>query len=123
MLKPFEHKNDPLLPRAEFVMRVAKSVLAAMLLVALSLAIGAVGYHASADLGWLDATHAASMILTGMGPVQPMNNAGAKLFETFYALFSGVVFLTIAALILGPLAHRLIHRFHLSVDDGEDGGR
>ena len=121
MLETFEHKHQPLLPRRAFVLRVVKSAVTALLLIALSLALGAVGYHAFADLGWLDATHAASMILTGMGPVHPMETDGAKVFETCYALFSGVVFLTVAALILGPLAHRLIHRFYLAEDDGEDG--
>ena len=123
MAKRYERRHEPLLPRREFVKRVLKSATAALVLIALSLALGAAGYHAFANLPWLDATHAAAMILTGMGPALPIESDGAKVFETCYALFSGVVFLTVAALILGPLAHRLIHRFHLAEDEPDDGGR
>jgi len=119
MLESFEHKNQPLLTPRAFALRVLKSAVTAFVLIALSLALGAAGYHSFAHLGWLDATHSASMILTGMGPVHPMESDAARLFETCYALFSGVVFLTVAALILGPLAHRLIHRFHLAEDEDE----
>jgi hypothetical protein len=118
----FERKHEPLLPRREFVVRVLRSVITALILIALSLALGAVGYHSLAHLGWLDAIHAAAMILTGMGTAGELEGDAAKVFETCYALFSSLVFLTVAALILGPLAHRLIHRFHLAEDDGEDGG-
>ena len=57
------------------------------------------------------------MILTGMGPVSPMETDGAKIFASFYALFSGVVFLTATAVVLTPILHRVMHRFHLAEED------
>jgi hypothetical protein len=91
-------------------------------LVSASLGLGMVGYHQIAGLSWLDALLNASMILTGMGPVNEMTTVGAKLFASFYALFSGVAFLTIVAVLLAPAVHRFLHRFHLDLaGDSEDG--
>ena len=87
----------------------------AILLIGGSLGIGIVGYHLFVGLGWLDALLNASMILTGMGPVDPVTTAGGKLFASAYALFSGVAFLTIVAVLLAPLIHRFLHRFHLEL--------
>ncbi len=64
-------------------------------------------------MSWLDATLNAAMILTGMGPVDPLHTDGGKLFAVFYALFSGIVFLTAAGFIAAPLAHRMLHHFHV----------
>lgn len=91
-------------------------------LVSGSLALGMLGYHFLAGLSWLDALVNASMILTGMGPVNEMTTVAAKLFASFYALFSGVAFLTIVAVLLAPAVHRFLHRFHLDLaGDTEDG--
>lgn len=78
-----------------------------------SLAIGSVGYHYFCDLPWVDALLNASMILTGMGPVEQVKTTSAKLFAIAYALYSGVAFLTIMAVLLAPIAHRFMHQFHL----------
>lgn len=89
-----------------------------------SLALGVLGYHIVAGLSWLDSLVNASMILTGMGPVDAMTTDGAKLFASFYALFSGVAFLTIVAVLLAPAVHRFLHRFHLDLaGDSDDGDR
>lgn len=117
-------QHVPLLSRAEFAARIAKNALLGLGLIVVSLAIGVVGYHATAGLGWIDALLNASMILTGMGPVDELKTDGAKLFASFYALFSGVAFLTIVAVLMAPLVHRFLHRFHLELadeDDGDDG--
>ncbi len=87
-----------------------------------SLALGVLGYHLLGGLSWLDALVNASMILTGMGPVNEIATVGGKLFASFYALFSGVAFLTIVAVLLAPAVHRFLHRFHLDLaGDPEDG--
>jgi len=86
-------------------------------IIAASLALGAVGYHFTEGFDWIDSILNAAMILTGMGPVNPLQTTAGKLFATVYALFSGIVFLTTAALVLGPPFHRLIHRFHLEATD------
>jgi len=86
-------------------------------LVTMALGIGAAGYHYLDDLPWLDATLNASMILTGMGPVNPVVRPEAKVFATVYALFSGVFFLTMVAVLLAPAAHLFLHRFHLEFEE------
>ncbi len=79
------------------------------------LGVGVLGYHVFAGLSWLDALLNASMILTGMGPVDPMKTTAAKLFASFYALFSGVAFISIIGVLLAPVVHRFLHRFHLEL--------
>jgi len=75
--------------------------------------IGILGYRFIAHTEWIDALHNASMILSGMGPVIDIKNTSGKLFSSFYALFSGVIFITNIGVLLAPALHRLIHRFHL----------
>jgi hypothetical protein len=67
-------------------------------------------------LNWIDAFLNASMILSGMGPVDRMVGFGAKLFASFYALFSGLVFIGISGVLLAPWVHRLFHWIHLEED-------
>ena len=110
----------PLLSRAEFAVRIAKNALLGLGLIVVSLAIGIVGYHVTAGLGWVDSLLNASMILTGMGPVDQLPTDGAKIFASFYALFSGVAFLTIVAVLMAPLVHRFLHRFHLELADQDE---
>ncbi len=114
--------HAPLLTRAELAARMVwHATLAAVLLLG-SLAIGVVGYHLTADLGLVDSILNASMILTGMGPVAEFRDdqVEAKIFASLYALFSGVMFLTIVAVLMAPLVHRFLHRFHLELADQDD---
>ncbi|MER3447885.1 MAG: hypothetical protein C4291_14115 [Candidatus Dadabacteria bacterium] len=113
----FENRRDKLLPRYAFIVRVIWSVCIALGLVVASLAIGAFGYHETVGLHWIDAVLNAAMILTGMGPVNQINTTSGKLFATFYALYSGVAFLTMAAVLFAPLVHRFLHKFHLELED------
>lgn len=75
--------------------------------------IGILGYHYSANVSWLDSLHNASMILAGMGPVVEIKTNIGKWFSSFYALFSGVVFITNIGIILAPVAHRMFHRLNI----------
>lgn len=84
-------------------------------LVLAALAVGAIGYHFLDDLPWLDAALNAAMILTGMGPVNPIRTPAAKVFAIAYALLSGVFFLTMVAVLLAPALHHFLHRFHLEL--------
>ena len=88
-------------------------------LVLAALGIGAAGYHVLDGLPWLDAALNAAMILTGMGPVNPISTPAAKVFAIGYALFSGVFFLTMVAVLLAPAAHHFLHRFHLELSEQE----
>jgi len=112
----YERRGDALLPRARFVRRVARHALAAGLLVALSLGIGMAGYEYFEDLPWRDAFVNSAMLLGGMGPVDAPLTAGGKIFAGCYALYAGLVFLISASVVLAPVVHRALHRFHLQKD-------
>ena len=114
----FEGKEQPLLPRRLFYGRVFRNVFAGFAVLAVFLVIGVVGYRVTCGFGWLDALLNASMILSGMGPTNPIERDAGKIFASVYALFSGVVFITTIGLILAPVAHRIFHRFHLEEEQG-----
>lgn len=116
----FEHRSKPLLTKRAFALRLLRSLALALGVIGFSLAMGILGYHFSADLSWLDSLLNASMILTGMGPVDQIHTVAGKLFASFYALFSGVVFITSVALVLAPVFHRFLHRFHLETEDSDE---
>ena len=109
----YEHLDDELLPPASFYARVCGSFGTSLIIVAFSLAIGTSGYAYFGGLDWVDALLNAAMILTGMGPVDRMVTTSGKLFATFYALYSGIAFLSMMAIIIAPIFHRFLHRFHL----------
>ena len=115
----YERPHQPLLPRHRFALRVFKSFAIASAIIVGSLAIGVVGYRYAAGLSWIDSILNASMILTGMGPVSPMTTSAAKLFASFYALFSGIAFLSSVGILIAPVAHRFFHHFHLELEDKE----
>ncbi|MGZ6236337.1 MAG: hypothetical protein ACXWMJ_03315 [Syntrophales bacterium] len=113
----FERKHEKLAPVSVFVRRMAKSVAMAGLLVAGALFLGVSGYHWIAGFGWIDSLLEASMILGGMGPVNQLPTTGAKIFASAYALFSGLMFIGVMGIVLTPVAHRLLHKFH--IDEGK----
>ncbi len=113
-----EHRKQKIAPLSLFFLRLSRYGLFAFLLIAISLGIGSVGYHHYGDLNWLDSFHMSSMILTGMGPVAEMKTEAAKLFSSFYALYSGVAFLSITAVFFAPIIHRLLHI--LQIERNED---
>jgi hypothetical protein len=101
--------------RRVLVRRLVRNGAIVVVFIALALGLGATGYHVLDGLPWLDAVLNAAMILTGMGPVAPISTAPAKVFATFYALFSGVFFLTMVAVLLAPALHHFLQRFHLDL--------
>jgi len=120
-LTAFEKHHEPLLPRAAFVLRLARHLAAGLVLIAASLAIGVLGYHVLEGLPWVDALVNAAMILGGMGPVNALHTVRGKLFASAYALFSGLLFLVVAGVAFAPVIHRLLHRFHLEMAEDEPG--
>ena len=115
----YEKHNEPILSRAKFLSRMALHGTFALGILILSLLIGIVGYHFTENLSWIDALLNACMLLGGMGPVNPIQTIAGKLFASFYALFSGMVFLVAVGVLFTPLFHRFLHRFHLGLE--EDG--
>ena len=114
----YERRHHPLASREVYRRRLLNSGTFGLGVVALSLAIGMAGYMAFENLGALDAFLDASMILAGMGPVHMPVTAAGKLFAGIYALYSGFAVLGIAAIMLAPVVHRVLHRFHLE-EEGE----
>jgi hypothetical protein len=94
---------------------MARSARIAFGLVVLSLFVGMLGYHALEGMKWIDAFVNASMILSGMGPVGELHTPAGKVFAGLYALYSGFALLTIAAVLLAPVMHRFLHRFHIEM--------
>ena len=115
----FEHHQEPLKSRREFVSRQVKYLAFALLILLFSAGIGTLGYHLFGNLQWLDSFLNASMILTGMGPVDKMETDGGKIFSALYALFSGVAFLTFVGVLFAPVYHRFLHKFHLDIEEKE----
>ncbi len=99
---------------------LARNFAAAAVILGLSLALGAIGYHGLEGMGWLDAFYCAAMILTGMGPTGPLVHPSAKVFAILYSVFSAVLFLLIMALVLAPVLRRFLHRFHLESEEEEE---
>lgn len=109
----YEHKSDRLLSRAEFARRLLAHGGLVLIILVVSLGIGIVGYHVLNGMSWIDSLLNASMILGGMGPVGELQSDAAKVFASFYALFSGIVFLAVAGVLFAPIMHRLLHRMHM----------
>lgn len=103
--------------RKHFFNKLFKSILVGMAVVLFSIVIGMVGYHYYFDLGWVDSLYNASMILTGMGPVDRAPSDSGKIFASLYAIYSGVAFLTSVAVIISPLVHRFLHKFKIDVEE------
>lgn len=121
--EPRRKRVRPLPSRRHFVRRFLRNAGIVFGVVFVALAIGAVGYHITAGLGWLNAFLNAAMILTGMGPLAPLKTPAAKVFAIIYSIFSGVVFLSMVAVLLGPLAQRFLHRFHLELYEDDEPNR
>lgn len=109
----FEHKSQPLASKKKFYNRIFKAITFSFALIFVCLMIGIFGYHYTDNISWIDSLHNASMILAGMGPVVNITSDIGKYFSSFYALFSGIIFISNVGLILAPMAHRLFHRMNL----------
>ena len=112
----YEKKTEPLAPPHVFYKRIGRNLSWVTLVLAIMLVIGTVGYHCATDpyTQWIDAFHNASMILSGMGPVIVDHfTEGGKIFSSFYALFSGIVFVGAMGYVLAPGLHRIFHKLHL----------
>jgi len=115
----FERRHEKLAPVSVFVKRIFASLAIALALIAGALVVGILGYHYLAGFGWIDSLLEASMILGGMGPVNPLPTDRAKIFASLYALFSGLMFIGIMGVVLSPIVHRFLHKFHIDEKGAE----
>ncbi|HSQ56142.1 MAG TPA: hypothetical protein VLM40_10415 [Gemmata sp.] len=113
----YESRHQPLLSRQAFAFRVARNFVVASTLIAFSLFAGMLGYHQTERMSWLDAFANASMILSGMGPLDPLHTPAGKLFAGCYALYSGLLLVLASGIVLAPIVHRMLHRFHLEEEE------
>lgn len=120
MPEGYEYISDPLASRARFFRRLGANIALAVALIAVSLFAGMAGYHWLGGLGWVDAFLNAAMILSGMGPVDNLNNDSAKIFAGLYAIYSGLLVVATTALILAPALHRFLHRLHVKDEQDPD---
>ncbi len=110
---------DRLAPRSIFLRRLATGSVAAAALMLVTLCVGTFGYHLVAQLAWVDAFHQASLLMSGMGPLDERDwTTAAKIFDSLYALFCGMVLLVATGVLFVPVLHRLMHKFHL--EDARD---
>ncbi|HYW70939.1 MAG TPA: hypothetical protein VE961_07895 [Pyrinomonadaceae bacterium] len=113
----FERRRDRLAPISIYFQRILASLAIAIVLIFIALCVGLAGYHFIAGFNFVDSLLEASMILGGMGPVHDLQSDAAKLFASIYALFSGVIFIALMGIILAPVAHRVLHKFHIDEKD------
>lgn len=117
----YEKRHHKLATKSTYYVRLFKSFLIAVAFLSFSLFMGILGYHFWGGLSWIDSLHNASMILGGMGPVDPIKSNAGKIFASVYAIYSGVSFLTAFSILIAPAFHRLIHNFHLSNSKDDEG--
>jgi hypothetical protein len=113
----FEHKTEPLAPRHVFLKRFVKFFLIGSVLIILSLGIGTMGYMYFGGLDVVNAFYNSCMILTGMGPDVMNPSRSLMVFASFYAIYSGVIFLSSITIIFAPIIHRFFHIIHIEDDD------
>ena len=114
----FEHRREPVISRFAFWKRVAWHLFIANIFLAISLAVGTVGLHATEQgISWLDALLNSAMLLGGMGPTTTPTSDSGKWFSTFYALYAGLFFVATTGWILAPVFHRVVHKLHADEQD------
>jgi ABC-type Fe3+ transport system permease subunit len=109
----YEHKSEPIAERSVFLKRVFTHFLWTLIILGTCLFIGIIGYKFTGPMSWIDSVHNSSMILGGMGPVVTIETFWGKIFSSFYALFSGVVFITNIGVLIAPIAHRFFHKLNI----------
>ena len=113
----YERRADQLATRSIFIKRVAGSLIIALGVIVVVLLAGICGYHFIAGFNWIDSLLEASMILGGMGPIKELPNDDAKVFASIYALFSGLILIAVMGIVLSPVVHRIMHKFHVDEKD------
>jgi len=109
----FENSTEPLLTRKKYLRRLIYMSLITVVILTIWVFIGMAGYHFIDKLSWVDSFVNTGMLVGGMGPVNALVNPAAKIFAGLYAIFSGVLFLSAFAVMMSPIFHRFLHKFHI----------
>jgi hypothetical protein len=118
----YERKGQPLVSREVFLRRLGRNAIVALSIIGGSLVVGIVGYHTLERLEWIDAFLESAMLLGGMGPVHDPITVPGKIFAGVYALYSGILVIGTAGIILAPIFHRVLHSLHVEDEDDEKKG-
>jgi hypothetical protein len=113
----FERSGQPLASRRKFASRMLIAVILWMVLTTAGLVIGIAGYAGLEGMAFVDAFVNAAMILSGMGPVDVLKTTGGKIFAGSYAIMSGLIIVIATGVVLAPIFHRVLHRFHVEAED------
>lgn len=120
MIFNYEKRKQPVASRKVFYTRLTRNALLSLAVVTVSLVLGTWGYSHFEGMATIDAFTNASMILSGMGPMGELHTWAGKVFASFYAIASGLLLFAIASLMMVPIYHRILHRFHVDIGDDED---
>jgi putative effector of murein hydrolase len=112
----FEHRHQPLVSQKKFMLRILGCVLVAAALFVVTILIGATSYHCLEQLFWTDSILNAVLVMTGIGLTVTLQTTVAKILTSFYAILSAIVFFSILAILISPLFHRFLHKFHLDLE-------
>ena len=115
----YERKGQKLVPREVFLRRLGRNAAVALSVIGVSLLVGILGYRALEGMAWVDAFLEAAMLLGGMGPIHAPVTAAGKIFAGVYALYSGILVIGTAGIILAPIFHRVLHSLHVEDEDDE----
>ncbi len=115
-LLKYERMNQPLLNRRDFARRLMANAGFSIALIVASLLAGMAGYHYLEGQSWVDSFANAAMILSGMGPLGTLNTTRGKIFAGCYALYSGLALILAIGVVIAPIVHRFLHRFHMEAD-------
>ena len=106
--------------RTSIYLHFLRNGLLGLMLIAVALLIGMLGYREFEHMSWIDSFINASMILSGMGPESHVATTAGKLFAGFYALFSGLAFIAIFVIMLSPAIHKFFRKIHVESQRDEE---
>lgn len=115
----YERKDEPVVSREVFLRRLGRNATVALSIIAVSLLGGIIGYRFLESMEWIDAFLESAMLLGGMGPIHAPTTVLGKLFAGVYALYSGILVIGTAGIILAPIFHRVLHSLHVEDDEDE----
>ncbi|MFW8564653.1 two pore domain potassium channel family protein [Orrella sp. 11846] len=116
----YESKFHNLLSRKKFTIRILKHIAWALLVILLVLCLGVLGNVWFEHISFHDAVLNIALTVSGIGPFVLPQTVGGKVFFSAFSIFVGIVFTASIGMILAPVAHRVLHKFHLDTSGTDD---